>query len=70
MNAGDSLDVSLQMTWDVADLQPADYSFVVWADEDPVNIEVTRHIEVTSHGGASESFPTFRMSDSVNVYDL
>ena len=64
MNAGDSLNVELQMTWDIDDLQPADYSFVVWADEDPVDIEVT------SHGGASESFPTFRMSDSVDVYDL
>jgi len=52
MNAGDSLDVVLEMTWDENDLQPTDYSFVVWADEDPVNIEVT------SHGGASESFPT------------
>ena len=64
MNAGDSLDVELEMKWDVADLQPADYSFVVWADEDPVNIVVN------SHGGATASFPTFRMSDSVNVYDL
>jgi len=54
----------MEMTWAETDLQPADYSFVVWADESPVDIRVT------SHDGASETFPTYRMSDTVCVYDL
>ena len=44
---------------------PADYSFVVWSTYEPVDIKIT-----SAGHGASESFPQYKMSSSVQIYDL
>jgi len=50
--------------WFDHNLLPSDYSFVVWATETPVSIEVK------THDFKSEHFPNFSMSDSVKLYDM
>jgi len=44
---------------------PSDYSFVVWASKTPVTIDVKTH----DHG-ESATFPTYKLSDSVKLYDF
>lgn len=50
--------------FEAKNLLPTDYSFVAWAEKEPVIIDLT------THDKKSASFPNFQMSDSVSVYDF
>ena len=64
MYAGEKIEIGIEATFGSDNLLPSDFSFVVWAEEDPVDITVT------SHDNPSEHFPNYRMSESLQFYDL
>ena len=64
MEAGESLGLLLQAYWSPEDLLPHDFSIVVWAEKSPVAMNVR------AHNHQSKSFPNYKLSDNVIIYDL
>ena len=64
MDAGEEITITIDTKFGTDNLLPSDYSFVVWAEEQPVDIEVT------SHDTPSQHFPNFQMSETVQFKDL
>lgn len=62
--AGEEISLNIKTYFDSSEYLPSDYSVVVWASEEAVDIDViTQNVE-------SEHFPNYKMSDSVQLYDL
>ena len=66
MKAGQQIDLDIYIKFTKENLLPSDYSFVAWASESPVTIDVQHDHD----HGESVVFPTYQLSDSVNLYDF
>ena len=64
MKAGETLNAKFQSNWSEEDLLPRDYSIVIWSEVSPVTMVVDHNTHL------SETFPVYKLSDTVSIVPL
>jgi len=63
MQAGEKLNIEVEVKWAPEDLLPHDFSVVVQAEKSPVTMTI-------KHDHQSEQFPNFKLSENVKLIGL